>query len=81
MVRSALLAAVMVPWCSSTICLAMASPSPAPPVRLCRAESSRKNFSNSRLSWASEMGSPALLTVMRTASPSLAAVSRMSVEG
>ena len=60
-------AAMVPPW-SSTISRAMASPSPAPPVREAREESRRKNCSKMRPSLSGGMVTPVLVKV-RTVSP------------
>ena len=59
-IRSSVLSARMVPPWSSTISLAMAKPRPAPPVRVARELSRRKNYSKIRSNFSWGMFFPAL---------------------
>ena len=60
LIRSSVLSARMVPPWSSTISLAMAKPRPAPPVRVARELSRRKNCSKIRSNFSWGMFFPAL---------------------
>ena len=72
---SALAARIVPPW-RARISLAMAKPRPAPPVRVARELSSRKNWSKMRSSFYAGMVRPSLVNVRTTVSASCCPVIR-----
>ena len=71
----ALAARIVPPW-RAMISLAMAKPRPAPPVRVARELSSRKNWSKMRSSFSAGMVRPSLVNVRTTVSASCCPVIR-----